>query len=168
MTTGKARRLVAAENSFEQLFVTQFVPMRQFARLLGSDDPENTAQEAFVRVHRRWDRLREPGKALAYLRRTVANLATSRLRHLRVTRKHPEASPADVASAETSVLADPRYGALWRGIEGLPRRQRQVVVLRYWLDLDVAAVAAVLGVAPGTVKATTAQALAKLRAGVEA
>jgi RNA polymerase sigma-70 factor (sigma-E family) len=154
--------------TFEELFMTQFVPMRQFAHLLGADDPENIAQEAFVRVHRRWGSLREPGKALAYLRRTVANLATSRLRHLMVSRRHPMAPPPDVASAETSALNGLRHSVLWRGIEGLPRRQRQVVVLRYWLDLDVAEVAAVLGIAPGTVTATTSQALTRLRAEVGA
>jgi RNA polymerase sigma-70 factor (sigma-E family) len=159
----RARRSVPVESSFEELFMTQFVAMRQFAHLLGADDPENIAQEAFVRVHRRWGHLREPGKALAYLRRTVANLATSRLRHLKVSRKHPLPLPADVVSAETSALNGLRHSALWRGIEELPRRQRQVVVLRYWLDLDVAEVAALLGIAPGTVTATTSHALARLR-----
>jgi RNA polymerase sigma-70 factor (sigma-E family) len=154
--------------TFEELFMTQFVPMRQFAHLLGADDPENIAQEAFVRVHRRWGSLREPGKALAYLRRTVANLATSRMRHLMVSRRHPVPPPPDVASAETSALNGFRHSVLWRGIQDLPRRQRQVVVLRYWLDLDVAEVAAVLGVAPGTVTATTSQALTRLRAEVGA
>jgi RNA polymerase sigma-70 factor (sigma-E family) len=137
--------------------------MRQFAHLLGADDPENIAQEAFVRVHRRWGQVREPDKALAYLRRTVANLAMSRLRHLKVTRKHPMPPPADMVSAEVSALNGLRHSALWRGIEELPRRQRQVVVLRYWLDLDVAEVASLLGIAPGTVKATTSHALARLR-----
>ena len=143
--------------------MAQFVPMRQFAHLLGADDPENIAQEAFVRVHRHWGQLREHGKALAYLRRTVANLATSRFRHLAVSRRHPVPPPDDVVSAETSALNGFRLSALWRGIEGLSRRQRQVVVLRYWLDLDVAEVASVLGIAPGTVTATTSQALARLR-----
>jgi RNA polymerase sigma factor (sigma-70 family) len=45
----------------------------------------------------------------------------------------------------------------------LSQRQRQVLVLRYWLDLDQAEIAETLGVAVGTVKATTSQALAKLR-----
>ena len=143
--------------------MAQFAPMRQFAHLLGADDPENIAQEAFVRMHRRWGQLREPDKALAYLRRTVANLAMSRLRHLKVTRKHPIPAPTDVVSAETSALTGLRHSALWRGVEKLPRRQRQVVVLRYWLDLDVAEVASLLGIAPGTVRATTSHALARLR-----
>ncbi|HVV19357.1 MAG TPA: SigE family RNA polymerase sigma factor [Pseudonocardiaceae bacterium] len=152
-----------AEPVFEELFHRQFEPMKQFAHLLGADDPENIAQDAFVRLHRRWRHLHDQDKALAYLRRTVANLATSRFRHLRVTRRHPPQPPADVASAESSVLDRFEHSRLWRAVSGLPTRQRQVVVLRYWLDLDVAGVAAVLGISPGTVKAATSHAMDNLR-----
>lgn len=90
------------------------------------------------------------------------------MRHLKVSRKHPVAPLPEVASAETSALTGFRHSDLWRGVERLPRRQRQVVVLRYWLDLDIAEVAAALGIAPGTVTATTSQALSRLRAEVGA
>lgn len=151
------------EPAFESLFATQFSAMHRLALLFGADDPENIAQEAFVRLHRRWRSLHDHDKALAYLRRTVTNLATSRLRHLRIAHRHRPTPSADAVSAETSVLDRSEHGALWAAVCQLPRRQRQVVVLRYWLDLSIEQVATTLTISPGTVKATSSHALTTLR-----
>ncbi len=78
----------AAEARYAVLFHAHFRGMVALAALLGADDPEDIAQEAFVRLHRSSGRLRDPDAALGYLRRTVANLSRSRLRHLRVARRH--------------------------------------------------------------------------------
>lgn len=145
---------------FDALFDQWFEPMKRLAFLLGADDPENIAQEAFVRLHDRWPKLTSTDKALPYLRRTVVNLSHSRLRHLRVVRRTPSEPDRDVASAETVALAN---RAMWDALSALTRRQRQVLVLRYWLDLDQQAIADTLGVAVGTVKATTHHAMAALR-----
>lgn len=150
-----------ADPEFRALFDECFEPMRRLAHLLGADDPEDIAQEAFVRLHARWGQVDVP---LGYLRRTVVNLSRSRLRHLRLVRRHarvvegPDA--AGRADASAPPTADP---ALGRALAALSRRQRQVVVLRFWLDLDVATTASVLGLAPGTVKATTHHAMTALR-----
>ena len=88
------------------------------------------------------------------------NLSRSRLRHLRVVRRAPSEPGRDAASAETLALAN---RAMWDALATLTRRQRQVLVLRYWLDLDQQAIAETLGVAVGTVKATTHHAMAALR-----
>lgn len=149
---------------FAELFAAQFEPMKRLAFLLGADDPENVAQEAFVRLHDRWPRLRSSEKALPYLRAMVANLSRSRLRHLRVVRRNRPAAPVDAASAEAEALAGPVHGPLWTALGELTARQRQVVVLRYWLDLSLADVAGTLGISVGTVKATLSQATTKLRA----
>lgn len=148
---------------FDALFDAQFETMKRLAFLLGADDPENIAQEAFVRLHGSWQSLAGPEKALPYLRRTVVNLSRSRLRHLRVVRRAPRERNADIASAETTVLAGHDHSAVRDALISLPRRQRQVVVLRYWLDLDQQAIAETLGIAVGTVKATTNHAMANLR-----
>jgi RNA polymerase sigma-70 factor (sigma-E family) len=145
---------------FDALFDEYFEPMKRLAFLLGADDPENIAQEAFVRLHGRWAKLAEQDKAMAYLRRTVVNLSRSRLRHLRVVRRAPREPNRDAASAETVALAN---RAMLDALATLTRRQRQVVVLRYWLDLDQQAIAETLGIAVGTVKATTSHAMAALR-----
>ena len=151
------------ERTFEALFRGQFEPMKRLAALLGADDAENVAQEAFLRLHRRWSRLADQDKALPYLRRTVVNLAHSRLRHLRVVRRQPVERPGLAGSAEDHVLLGHERGTVRDALRQLTRRQRQVLVLRYWLDLDQATVAETLGIAVGTVKATTAQAMRRLR-----
>lgn len=149
---------------FDALFDECFEPMKRLAFLLGADDPENIAQEAFVRLHGRWAALAEADKALAYLRRTVVNLSRSRLRHLRVARRAPREPDRDAKSAETVALAN---RVVWDALATLTRRQRQVLVLRYWLDLDQQTIAETLGVAVGTVKATTNHAMTALRDALE-
>lgn len=150
-------------SAFEALFDASFETMKRLAYLLGADDPENIAQEAFVRLHAGWHGLLDAGKAEAYLRRTVVNLSRSRLRHLRVVRRTPREPVPDAESAEATVLARAEHRSLRAALATLSQRQRQVLVLRYWLELDQAEIAETLGVAIGTVKATTSQALAKLR-----
>jgi RNA polymerase sigma-70 factor (sigma-E family) len=152
-----------AGEDFAALFDASFETMKRLAFLLGADDPENIAQESFLRLHAKWHTLAGPDKALPYLRRTVINLSRSRLRHLRVVRRIPEERFADAASAETAVLERAEHRSLWAALATLSERQRRVIVLRFWLDLDQVAIAETLGVAVGTVKATTSQALAKLR-----
>jgi RNA polymerase sigma factor (sigma-70 family) len=144
---------------FDALFDQWFEPMKRLAFLLGADDPENIAQEAFVRLHDHWPKLARD-KVVPYLRKTVVNLSRSRLRHLRVVRRTPSEPDRDAASAETVALAN---RAMWDALAALTQRQRQVLVLRYWLDLDQQAIAETLGVAVGTVKATTHHAMAALR-----
>jgi DNA-directed RNA polymerase specialized sigma24 family protein len=60
--------------------------MVRLADLLGADDPEDIAQEAFARLLKRHDTLRDPDAALAYVRAIVCNLTRNRHRHLRVVR----------------------------------------------------------------------------------
>ena len=148
---------------FAALFDESFEAMRRLAFLLGADDPENIAQESFVRLHARWQALASAEKALPYLRRTVVNLSRSRLRHLRVVRRAPGERRRDAESAEAAVLTGHDHHRLRGVLAGLPVRQRQVLVLRYWLDLDQSEIADTLGIAVGTVKATTSHALANLR-----
>ena len=150
-------------DAFRVLFDEQFERMRRLAYLLGADDPENIAQEAFVRLHGRLSGLGGPDKALAYLRRTVVNLSRSRLRHLLVVRRAPRDPVPDADSAESQVLARADHDGVRAALATLSPRQRQVLVLRYWLDLDQAEIADVLRVAVGTVKATTHHAMTSLR-----
>lgn len=152
-----------ATSAFAALFDESFETMKRLAYLLGADDPENIAQESFVRLHAKWHTLTDEDKALPYLRSTVVNLSRSRLRHLRVVRRAPREPAGIEASAETEVLTRVEHRSLRSALAKLSGRQRQVLVLRYWLDLDQAEIAETLGIAIGTVKATTNQALTKLR-----
>jgi RNA polymerase sigma-70 factor (sigma-E family) len=153
--------------AFSALFTESFESMKRLAYLLGADDPENIAQEAFVRLHDRWQTLYDESKALPYLRAMVVNLSRSRLRHLKVVRKTPPDVVLDEMSAETHALARQEHRRIREALGKLSRRQREVLVLRYWMDLDQAAIAEILGVAVGTVKATTSHAMTNLRKHLE-
>jgi RNA polymerase sigma-70 factor (sigma-E family) len=152
---------VDVADEFSRLFDAQFGSMVRLAALLGADDPEDVAQEAFVRLDQRRGKLREDDKAAAYLRTTVVNLTRSRLRHLRVVRRFA-ADPPLVESAEVLALLSHERQQLIKGLSRLTARQRQVVVLRYWLDLSEREIAETLGIRPGTVKSTSSKALASL------
>ena len=61
-----------------ELFRTRYPEMVRLADLLGADDPEDIAQEAFARLIRKYDSLRDPDAALAYVRASVCNLTRNR------------------------------------------------------------------------------------------
>lgn len=145
----------------EELFAAHYPQLVRLAALLGADDPEDVAQEAFVRFEQRRDRLPADVNAVAYVRTTVVNLTRSRLRHLRVVRRFVVEAP-HVESAEVlAVLSDEKQRVI-KALSQLSDRRRQVVVLRYWLDLSEAEIAATLGIRAGTVKSTSSAALAAL------
>lgn len=124
---------------------------------------EELAQEAFARAWERWGRsdvvIRQPE---GWLFRTAINLANSRFRRLPVERRARHRLAASVDSSDPSNTAE--AVALRMAIAELPGRQRSVIVARFLLGLDVAQTAEVLGIAAGTVKSTTSDALRRLRA----
>lgn len=146
--------------SFAELFAAQYQSLVRLAGLLGADDPEDIAQEAFARLHTR--RLRDDGAALAYLRATVCNLTRNRLRHLRLVRLRRPDPPEPVRSSEHAVLVSEEHRELLAAVDRLPRRQREALVLRYWLDLSEREIADAMGVSPGSVKTHASRALAAL------
>lgn len=149
--------------SFDDLFATHFVIVTRLAGLLGADDPEDVAQEAFTRLHARMPRLRDDSAGLAYVRRTAINLVRSRQRHLLVVRKHAAGRREEsVPSTEEAVSSKDEQRRVATAVASLPTRQREVVVLRYWANLSPPEVAATLRMPVGTVKSTTARALIRL------
>ena len=96
-----ARRRGTTEVS--ALFRARYPEMVRLADLLGADDPEDIAQEAFARLIRKTGSLRDPAAALAYVRATVCNLTRNRHRHLRVVRLRTPSGP-DEASSEHAVM----------------------------------------------------------------
>ncbi|WP_246160645.1 RNA polymerase sigma factor [Nocardioides humilatus] len=130
---------------------------RYAARLVGPADADDVLQEALVRAWRRrstYDERR--GTPLPWLIAIVRDRAG---RHRTRRRDHLELAAADGPAAARDPDLD-----LERAIRALPPRQREAVDLYYFVDLDVAAIAAVMGCAPGTVRATLHQARAALRA----
>jgi len=127
---------------------------------------EDVVQDAFERLHRRWHRLRDPGSGLAYARSAVLNGCRTVHRRSAVARKHgPRLAGSSAAGPDTETALDDRSEMLM-ALRGLPRRQREVLVLRYYSDLDVAEVAATLQISPGAVRSTSSRGLAALAAGL--
>jgi RNA polymerase sigma-70 factor (sigma-E family) len=148
-------------DDFAALFAVHFPRMVRLAALLGADDPEDIAQEAFARLEERIDRLPPDVNAVAYVRTTVVNLSRSRLRHLKVVRRVVPANPLVESAEVLAVLNDDRRRVV-AALSKLTDRQRQALVLRYWLDLPEREIAETMGVRIGTVKSTTAKALVAL------
>jgi RNA polymerase sigma-70 factor (sigma-E family) len=150
-----------------ETYQTHYTSLLRLAALLLDDvgSCEDVVQEAFIRVHAARSRVREPEKLLAYLRQTVVNLARSTLRR-RLLGLLPKPLP-DAASAEEGAYDALERDALIQALRGLQRRQREVLVLRYYGDLTEAQVAEVLGVSIGSVKAYGSRGIEALRARME-
>lgn len=124
-------------------------------------DAEDLLQASLAKTYLAWGRIREPAAADAYVRRVMVNTRTSWWRRRRVDEYPSDSLPETVADDATG--ASDLHDALWSALETLPRRQRAVLVLRYWCDLSEAQTADELGISPGTVKSTASRALASLR-----
>ncbi len=150
------------------LFRDHHAELVRLAVLMTGDrgSAEDIVQDVFARLCTR-DYLPEAGGALAYARAAVLNGCRTALRRRAVARRFGGArdGPAvDVTqrSAESEVLLAEDRRQVLAALAGLSRRRREVLVLRYWLGLPEAEIAAVLGISPGTVKSTAARGIAAL------
>ena len=145
------------------LFDRHHGELLKLAVLLGAGhEAEDVVAEAFCELYRRWARLRDPDAAPAYLRSVVCNQVRMRLRHLQVVRRYPDPPAVEIGSAEQQVVLREDQREVVRALQALPDRQRQALVLRYWLDLREAEVAAAMGISCGAVKAHTSRGMAAL------
>ncbi|WP_079174923.1 SigE family RNA polymerase sigma factor [Streptomyces malaysiense] len=128
---------------------------------------EDVVQEAFIRVHSARKRVRDPQKTLAYLRQTVVNLSRSTLRRRILGLKLLAKPMPDMASAEEGAYDRLERRDLIKAMKGLQRRQREVLVLRYFADMTEAQVAETLGISLGSVKAYGSRGIAALRVAME-
>jgi RNA polymerase sigma factor (sigma-70 family) len=151
----------AVATDVSALFRARYPDMVRLADLLGADDPEDIAQEAFARLIRKHGSLRNPDAALAYVRASVCNLTRNRHRHLRVVRLRTPAGRHEDSSEQAVMLREDHREVL-AALAGLPPRRREAIVLRYWLDLSEREIAAAMGVSPGTVKSNVSRGLAAL------
>ncbi|GAA0993636.1 SigE family RNA polymerase sigma factor [Acrocarpospora macrocephala] len=123
---------------------------------------EDVVQEAFARTHAGRKRLRDPDRALAYVRSAVLNGCRSVLRR-RVTavrRAVPYEPP--VWSAESAALVGEDRREVLVALRGLPRRQREALILRYYLELSDLEIAETMGIGASTARSTIARGLAAL------
>ena len=124
---------------------------------------EEVVQDAFVAIHRRGLSDVEPDRVPAYLRSAVLNGARSQLRRRSVRdRLRPVPDLPIVQSPERGAELSEDRRAVLTALRSLPDRQREVLVLRYWMELDEAEIAATLDIAAGTVKTHAHRGLATL------
>jgi len=122
---------------------------------------EELVAEAFARAFARWAKLEKHPDPHAWILRTALNLNVSRWRRHRREVATPDGlNPTDLAAVVPAQLDETVTAALAR----LPLRQRQVIALRIYLDLDTARTAAVLDIAQGTVTAHLHRAVTSLKA----
>ncbi len=158
-----------ADEAVERLYAEHWVALVRLSALLLRDPAvaEEVVQDAFVALHRRWGSVRDPDKALAYLRRSVVNGCRSAHRRRVVAERHVPEPVRTVDSAETSVVAAERRDEVLAAMGALSRRQREVLVLRHWLDLSEAEIAATLRISTGSVKTHSSRGLSALRTTLE-
>jgi RNA polymerase sigma-70 factor (sigma-E family) len=144
--------------SFTDLYRTQYGPMVRLAHLLTGSNTvaEELVQDAFVRVHGKWDQIDAPG---AYLRTAVVNACRSHHRRRVLERTRLPRTPVEATA--------PVHDELWDALARLSYRQRAVLVLKFYEDMSELDVAAALGCRPGTVKSLTSRALDELRKVIE-
>ncbi|MGE7385848.1 SigE family RNA polymerase sigma factor [Streptomyces sp. NPDC004126] len=168
-----AERPVVAGTTVDHLTETYQAHYRSLlglAALLLDDTAscEDVVQEAFIRVHSARNRVRDRDKTLAYLRQTVVNLSRSALRRRILGLKLLSKPMPDMASAEEGAYDQLERDDLIRAMRGLQRRQREVLVLRYFADMTEVQVAETLGISLGSVKAYGSRGIAALRVAMEA
>jgi RNA polymerase sigma factor (sigma-70 family) len=169
-----------AERHVTALYQAHALSLARLALVMLGDRSaaEDVVQDAFLGLYRRWDRLADPAVAQSYLRTSVLNGCRTALRtrpRHGVLAHGSDAHEAAVAgsshalplsrslsleSAEATVVHDEEHRAVLAAIRRLPARQREALVLRYYLDLTEEQAADAMQVSRGTVKSATSRAIA--------
>jgi RNA polymerase sigma-70 factor (sigma-E family) len=146
------------------LFRAHAVALVRVATLLLGDQQsaEDVVQDAFFGLYRGLPGLRDRSKALPYLRASVINGSRSVLRARKRAGLRRVQHDPPVWSAESAAMAGEDRKALLAAVARLPRRAREVLALRYYLDLADHEIGAALGISRATVSSTASRALAKL------
>lgn len=150
--------------AFAELASAELPGLRRFAYALVGDwhRADDITQAALERGYATWPRLRDLADPGAYLRTVAARCAASESRRSWFRRERTVAAIPDQAIPDGAAQAADRLD-LAEALAGLSVKQRAVVVLRFIEDRSVADVADILGIAPGTVKRQSHDALATLR-----
>jgi RNA polymerase sigma-70 factor (sigma-E family) len=150
-----------AEVAVTALYHEHALGLTRLAHVMLGDQgaAEDVVQEAFAGLFRRWAFLDDPAKAPAYLRSAVLNGCRNVARR-GAPPVHVEVIAAD--GADAALLAAEERRAVLAALRELPGRQREALVLRYFLDLPDAEIARSMGIRPGTVRSAVHRGLAAL------
>jgi len=158
-------RSPSAAHAVTALYEAHALGLVRLAVIMTGDQgsAEDIVQDAFLGLYRRWDSLADLPFPLSYLRASVLNgCRTALRRRSRANRRLRCLSEVPGESAEARALLSEEQLAVVRAIKDLPDRQREAVVLRYYLDLSEADTAKAMRVSRGTVKSATSRALAAI------
>ncbi len=149
------------EVSFDELYRIEYPRLVRVAYALTGrvDVAEEVTQDAFAKAYSRWAKVAKLESPGGYLRRMVVNNAMSSLRR----RASEMRALMRFRSGVDEIAVTPEVDDFWRLVRTLPPRQAQVVALYYADEQSTAAIAEVLQIAEGTVRATLAQARDSLR-----
>jgi RNA polymerase sigma-70 factor (sigma-E family) len=153
-TTAEPQGVASVDALVAALFQAEGSRLVSLARLFVDDRTaaEDLVQEAFIRLARSAHRIRDEERAAAYLRSIVINLARDHNRRGLVSFRHRPPAVTDVPSAEEHATASEGRVEVVEALRALPKRQRDCVALRYYLELSIADIAATLGVSTNSVK----------------
>jgi RNA polymerase sigma factor (sigma-70 family) len=174
----------AAASAVTALYEQHAVGLIRLAMIMLGDRAaaEDVVQDAFFGLYRNWFRLGDPANALVYTRSSVLNGCRNALRTrarrdqrdqaagvgtaLDLAGGHSPAGPPGgrlaIQSAESQVLLTEEARRMIAAIRNLPDRQREAIVLRFYLDMTAEETARAMGISRGTVKSTTSRAVAAL------
>lgn len=154
-----------------ELFASEGARLVRMARLFTDDRnaAEDLVQEAFIRLHRAAHRIKDPAKAAPYLRSIVINLARDHNRRGLMSLRHQEALPAGSApdAPEDVLELDETRRRVVEQIRELSPRQRDCILLRYYLDLTEVEIGEVLGISNNSVKTHCRRGMEALRRRLE-
>jgi RNA polymerase sigma-70 factor (sigma-E family) len=151
--------------TFEEYAFARTGALVRFARLLTGDEhrAEDLVQDVLTRAYARWGRISRTDRPDFYVRRMLINAHHSWWRRLSSRELAVETVAERPATADEAAEVAER-DALWRLVRQLPARQRTVIVLRYYEDLDDARIAEILDCSTATVRTHAKRALDALRA----
>src|SRR5215472_10148825 len=158
-----------ADQAIIAMYTTEYRSLVRMSVVLVGDVPtaEDVVQESFIAMYGAWRRLRNIDSAVSYLRRSVVNRSRSVLRRRIVADRHAPRHEPDMPSAEQGAITQLERRAVIAALRSLPARQREAVMLRYYLDLSEEEVASAMNISRGAVKSHTARAKAALHSVLE-
>jgi len=144
--------VVVSSETFEEFYAREYPSVVGLAYALSGSRAasEDLAQEAFMAAHRDWDRVGRYEHPDTWVRRVVSNKSMSMFRRRYTEAKALARLALGTAATMPELSAD--EAEFWAAVRSLPRRQAQVIALRYVDDRSVAEIAEILGTATGTVK----------------
>jgi RNA polymerase sigma-70 factor (sigma-E family) len=160
----EVRQAAEARHQVAALYQAHALGLVKLAVLMVGDQltAEDVVQDAFLGLYRRWSSLQDQEKALGYVRASVLN-GCRMIHRGKYRRGHVLLEdPGHAESAESAALLGEAHREVIGALRRLPARQREAVVLRYYLDMTEAQAAQAMGVSRGTVKSATSRGIAAL------